>query len=99
MAEENSCEWPFALRNDQIRRDRPTLRTRVRNVVKSASVELFDYFVMDIERRLRVVIEKMQRSLVVRCCLCSLLISTRNRFGHDLCCLGDDRFSVIRSRC
>src|SRR5207249_119129 len=43
VAEKNSRKRSFALRNDQIRSDRPALRTRVSDVAKTPSVKLFDY--------------------------------------------------------
>ena len=67
MTEKNSCERSFALRNNQIRRDRSTFRTDVSYVVKIASVEFFDDLVMYIERRLRVIVEKVECGLVVGC--------------------------------
>src|SRR5947207_1263106 len=83
MTEKNRRKRSFALRNDQIRRDRPALRTRVSYIVKSSSVELLDYLVMDIERRLCVIIEKVRCSLEVGCRLCTVLVSTRKQFGHN----------------
>src|SRR5581483_8763018 len=65
MAEKNGCEWPFALRNDQIGRHRPALRTGVGDVVKSASVELLDYLILNVEWNFRVIIENMGCSFVV----------------------------------
>jgi hypothetical protein len=99
MAEKNSRERPFALRNDQIRRDRSSLWAGVGNVVKSPSVELFDYLVMDIERRLGVIIEKVQCSLVIGRCPGAILGNRYKRFGHDLCHLSDRRLSIVRRRC
>jgi hypothetical protein len=62
MAKKNGSERSLSLWNDQIRRDRPTFWAGVGDVVKTPAVEFFDDPVMDIERRLGVVIEE-----VVRC--------------------------------
>src|SRR5439155_5238236 len=67
MTEKNSCERSFALRNNQIRRDRSTFRTDVSHVVKTASVEFFDDLVMYVERRFRVIVERVECGLVVGC--------------------------------
>src|SRR5438094_9767876 len=98
VAEKNSRKRSFALRNDQIRSDRPALRTRVGYIVKSSSVELLDYLFMDIQRRLCVIIEKVRCGLVVRCGPGRVLGSTYKRFDDDLCRLSDGRLSVVYKR-
>src|SRR5207247_6590387 len=82
VAEKNSRKRSFALRNDQIRSDRPALRTRVSDVAKTPSVKLFDYLFMDIERRLCVIIENMHPGLVVWCGFGSALSRRCKRFNH-----------------
>src|SRR5205809_2072023 len=99
VAEKNSRKRSFALRNDQIRSDRPALRSRVSDVAKSPSVKLFDYLFMDIERRLCVIIEIVRYSLEVGRLLRTVLIITRKLLGHTICKLGYGPFLVARRRC
>src|SRR4029077_15705306 len=47
MPEEHGCERTLSVRNHQVRVHRTALGTRVSNVVKGASCELFDELVMD----------------------------------------------------
>src|SRR5437868_13747820 len=98
MTEKNSCERSFALRNNQIRRDRSTFRTDVSYVVKTASVEFFDDLVMYIERRLRVIIEKVEHVLVVGCGRGSILCSRYERVRHNFRHLGDGCHPIVRRR-
>ena len=96
MAEKNGWERSLTLWNDQISGDRPALRTSVGYIVKSSSIELFNYFVVEIERRLCVIIEKVQCALIVGCGRGSVLDSRHKRFGHNFCHLSDGRLSVFR---
>ena len=67
VAEKHCRERPLARWDDEIRCDRTALGTRVGNVMKSATVELFNDLVMNVEGLLRVVVEKMVGSQDIRC--------------------------------
>jgi hypothetical protein len=67
MSEKDCRERSFARWEDQIRCDRAALGTRAGNVMKSATSELFNDLVMDVERWLRGVVEEMGSGQNIRC--------------------------------
>src|SRR5260221_693951 len=67
VPEKHGCERSLTRWNDEIRCDRTALGTRVGNVMKGATVELFDDLVMDVEGLPRVVVEEMGSGQEIRC--------------------------------